>query len=93
MPQSDARNFVIWVEQSLLPAVETTQMLTRPRLMRVLSHHDEETECFSLQFEVENTALLHKWFTQQGTALDQQLRKTFDERILGFSTILEEVKG
>lgn len=93
MPNNDARNFVIWVSQSMLPRVEENGILTEPRLLRILSHHDQESECFSLQFKVESTALLHRWYTQQGNALHQELRRMFDERIVGFSTIMEEVKS
>jgi len=91
MPNDDARNFVIWVHQSMLPRVAENGHLTAPRLLRILSHKDQETECFSLQFEVETTALLHKWYTEQGDALNKELLKMFDERIVGFSTIMETI--
>ena len=93
MPVNDARDFVIWVTQSMLPRVEENGLLHSPRLLRILSHHDQETECMSLQLEVESTAVLHRWYTQQGAALHQELTKMFDERIVGFSTIMEEVEG
>ena len=91
MPVSDARNFVIWVSESMLPRIEGNGLLKCPRMMRILSHHDQETECFSLQFETESSATLHKWYTQQGTSLHQELVKMFDERIVGFSTIMESL--
>ena len=91
MPVNDARDFVIWVTQSMMPQVEQSGLLSQPRLLRILSHHDQETECFSLQFEVESTATLHRWYTQQGTALQHELTKMFDERIVGFSTIMDEI--
>ena len=91
MPVNDARDFVIWVSQSMLPRVEEQGLLSKPRLLRILSHHDQETECMSLQFNVESTALLHKWYTQQGAALMEELEKMFDERIVGFSTIMESL--
>ena len=55
MPNQDARDFVIWVSQSMLPRVAENGILTAPRLLRILSHHDQETECFSLQFETESS--------------------------------------
>ena len=91
MPVNDARDLVIWVTQSMMPQVEQSGLLSQPRLLRILSHHDQETECFSLQFEVESTATLHRWYTQQGAALQQELTKMFDERIVGFSTIMDEI--
>lgn len=92
MPNNDARDFVVWVSQSMLPRVAESGLLTRPRLLRILSHRDQETECFSLQFETESTAVLHRWYTQQGESLHQELLKMFDERVVGFSTIMEHVE-
>ena len=92
MPVNDARDFVIWVSESMVPRVEEHGLLSEPKLLRILSHHDQETECFSLQFNVESTAMLHKWYTQQGASLQQELTKMFDERIVGFSTIMEEIE-
>ena len=91
MPVSDVRNFVIWLRQSMLPRVEADQTLVDARLMRVLSHHDEQSECFSLQFAVADTATLHQWFVRQGQALAAELQKTFEGRIIGFSTLMEEI--
>ena len=92
MPMDDARDFVIWVTQSIMPRVAENSLLSRPRLLRILSHHDQETECMSLQFETESSATLHRWYTQQGAALQQELVKMFEGRIVGFSTIMEEVE-
>lgn len=91
MPVSDARNFVIWLRQSMLPRVEADQTLTAPRLMRILSHHDEQSECFSLQFAVADSATLHQWYVRQGQALAVEMEKAFEGRIVGFSTLMEEI--
>lgn len=91
MPVDDARNFVIWVQQAMLPQVEADGALSEPRLLRILSHHDQETECFSLQFNVDDSAALHKWYVRQGQTLIEEMKKMFDERIAGFSTIMEDV--
>lgn len=91
MPNEDARNFVIWAHQAYIPKATESQMLQKGRLLRVLSHKDEETECFSLQFEVETTAVLHKWYQETGRTLNDELLTLFDKRITGFSTILEVI--
>ena len=93
MPNEDARNFVIWAHQAYIPKATSTLLLKKGRLLRVLSHKDEETECFSLQFEVESTAILHKWYQETGKGLNEELLTIFDKRITGFSTILEVIDG
>ena len=93
MPVNDARDFVIWTTESMLPRTEQDGRLSAPRLLRILSHHDQDSECFSLQFHVESTAVLHRWFTDEGASIQKELEKLFDGRVIGFSTIMEEVEN
>lgn len=93
MPEADARNFVIWVHQSLLPLAAQGDLLVRPRLLRVLSHREPDSECFSLQFETESTASLHRWHAQYGQQASQDLQRLFEGRVLGFSTLMEHVEA
>lgn len=90
-PVEDARNFVIWANESFIASTAQDGRLTNPRLLRILSHKDEHTECFSLQFDVKDTATLHQWFVSQGKALNDDLNRLFDGRIIGFSTIMETI--
>lgn len=80
--------FLIWMHEFYLPEVAKTGMLKAPRLMRVLSHRDEG-ECFSLQFEVESSALLHRWHQEQGMKLNEELVKLFRNKVVGFPTLME----
>ena len=50
-----------------------------------------KTECFSLQFSVPSSAILHKWLLRQGESLAEEMKRVFDNRIVGFSTLMEEV--
>ena len=55
----DARNFVIWLNEFYIPEVEKSGELKNPRILRILSHKEQDSECFSLQWEVEDSATLH----------------------------------
>lgn len=91
MPETDARNFVIWIHQVYIQRANESGMLSAPRLLRILSHKDPDTECFSLQFNVESTAILHQWYVKYGQQLNDEMLKVFDQRIAGFSTMMEEI--
>ncbi len=90
-PLEDARNFVIWVHESFIAKTTADGRLSNPRLLRILSHKDEHSECFCLQFEVESSAVLHQWFVEQGKAIGDDLNKLFEGRIVGFSTLMETI--
>ena len=76
----DARNFVIWLSESYIPEVEKTGILQNPRLTHILSHKEQDSECFSLQWEVEDTAALHRWHTQQGMHLNEEMMNFLMEK-------------
>ncbi len=89
---SDARNFVIWLSESYIPEAEKTGDLKNPRILRILSHQEQDSECFSLQWEVESSAALHHWHTQVGAALNEEMMKIFKDQVLGFPTLMEVIK-
>ena len=73
-----------------MPQVAQKALLHAPRLLKVLSHRDEGA-CYSLQFEVENSAILHRWHQEQGAALNEELVKLFKDKVVGFPTLMEVV--
>lgn len=88
----DARNFVIWLNESFIPRTEETGLLKNPRVMRILSHKEQDSECFSLQWEVEDSATLHKWHTALGLALSDEMMQIFKDRVIGIPTLMEVLK-
>ncbi len=88
----DARNFVIWLNESYIPSVIENGILKNPRLCQLLSHKEPDSECFSLQWEVENSAELHKWHTEQGMALNEEMLKIFKNKVVGFPTLMEVIR-
>ena len=89
---NDARNFVIWLTECYIPEVEKNGKLNNARLTQILSHQDPDSECFSLQREVEDSATLHRWHTEQGMALNEEMMKIFKDKIVGFPTLMEVIK-
>ena len=89
---NDARNFVIWLNECYIPEAEQTGDLKNPRILRILSHKEENSECFSLQWEVEDTAALHRWHVAVGSHLNEEMMKVFKDKVLGFPTLMEVIK-
>ena len=88
----DARNFVIWLNECYIPEVEKSGDLKNPRILRILSHKEQDSECFSLQWEVENSSVLHHWHTTQGARLNDEMMKLFKDKVLGFPTLMEVIR-
>lgn len=88
----DARNFIIWLNECYIPEAEKSGDLKNPRILRILSHQEQGSECFSLQWEVENSATLHHWHTAQGARLNEEMIKVFKDKVIGFPTLMEVVR-
>ena len=89
---AEARNLVIWLSECYIPQVEENGKLSHPRLTQIISHQEADSECFSLQWEVEDTATLHRWHTEQGMKLNEELMKIFRDKVVGFPTLMEVIK-
>lgn len=85
-------NFLIWIKEFYLSEVEKYGLLRAPRLVRVLSHREEGSACYSLQFEVESSAMLHRWHMEQGVRLNEELLKIFKDKVVGFPTLMEVIE-
>lgn len=86
---NDSQVFVVYLHDVYLPAIKKEKTMYNPRLCRILSHRDNETECFSLQFECESTAELHRWYTAIGNKLNDEVNRIFEDRVIGFPTMME----
>lgn len=84
--------FLIWMREFYLPEVEKGGMLRLPRILRILSHREEGSSCYSVQFEVESSALLHRWHREQGVKLNEELLRLFKDKVVGFPTLMEEIE-
>ncbi|MCD7972505.1 MAG: DUF4286 family protein [Candidatus Azobacteroides sp.] len=85
-------DFLRYIKGTYLPAVSRSGQLSLPRLAKVLTMQDEqEGDCFSLQFSVESSAIFDSWYALEGEELLGKLYNHFQNRVLYFSTFLEEI--
>ena len=89
--EDQEKYFLIWMQEVYLQEVDKTGLLRSPRMVRVLSHRDEGSACFSVQFEVEDSATLHHWHQLQGAKLNEELVKIFKDKVVGFPTLMEVI--
>lgn len=89
--EGQEQNFLIWMQEYYLPEVEKYGTLHAPRISRILSHIEEGSICYSVQFEVEDSAKLHRWHQEQGVELNGELLKIFANKVIGFPTLMEVI--
>ncbi len=87
-----AKNFLIWIKEVYLPEVEKRALLRSPRILHILNFKEQDSCSYSVQFEVDNSADLHRWHIEKGTTMHDELMKLFKDKVVAFSTLMEVVE-
>ncbi len=90
--EGQEKYFLIWMQEYYLPEVEKHATLHAPRIARILSHREEGSTCYSVQFEVDSSATLHRWHRELGVKLNEEMVKLFKDKVVGFPTLMEVVE-
>ena len=80
-----------WVSQTLFPAMIRTGQLTAPRMFKVLVANENGDESFCVQFETDIEGV-RLWKSDLEEQTKKLISDTFGLSVIGFSTILKEVK-
>ncbi len=84
-------NFLIWLKEVHIPEVENQKALRNPRICKILSTQEDGQVSYALQWEVEDSTTLHRWHIKHGTFAKDQIRKIFNDKVLGFDTLMRKV--
>lgn len=82
---------LVFLKKTYIPTAAGAGFLMNPRMCRVMLSDSEEGESYSIQFNVKNTDTLNYWMEHEGSALNHALVSRFGEKVVGFSTLLEEI--
>ena len=83
--------FIQWLKSTYIPTVLEHGALQEPRLTRIFAEDESEGTSLSLQFNAPDTDTLESWHRECGEALFEEMRKKFNNQVLGFSTLLEVI--
>lgn len=89
--EKSKKNFLIWIEEYYIPQVLKSDLLKNPKMMKVLSNQEDSTSTYSLQWEVEDSKVLHTWYSQYGAEINKEMTSIFKDDVIGFPTLLEVV--
>ena len=81
---------LIWIKENYIPKAMDSGQIHTPRLSKILSDETEGIN-YSLQFLVNSIEELEIWYQSTGDLLHQDMVGRFGDKMLGFSTLLEEV--
>ncbi len=85
------KEFIEWLKAVYIPTVLEHGALQEPRLTRIFAEDESGGTSLSLQFNAPDTDTLECWHRECGEALFDEMRKKFNDQVLGFSTLLEVI--
>jgi len=82
-----------YLKSTYIPGAVCSGKLHSPRIMRVLNEDsDVNGISLSVQFSVADMDVFGEWHRKEGIELQKSLTEKFNDEIVGFSTLLEEIE-
>jgi hypothetical protein len=82
--------WLTWMKSYLLPEAMKSNAFLSYRLYKVLTHEDEGTVSYSIQYFSDDIQKIVHYLNNQGKALSEEHRAKFKDRHVVFNTLLEE---
>ena len=84
-------DFVAYMKSTYIKEALNDKLLTNPRLCKIHSQEIPEGHSYSVQFSFKSIDDLESWDKTKGKKLNEELILHFEDKIAGFSTLLEEI--
>lgn len=82
--------WLTWVKQYYLPAVMQTQAFQEFKIYKVLTHEDEGSVSYSIQYFSDSIEKIVHFLNNEGKRLVEEHRTRFKDRHVVFNTLLQE---
>lgn len=83
--------FLRWVRESYFPSALASGLLTDPVLARLLIQVQEDAEGYAVQLRAASTEDAARWHDGEGDRLRRELTTRFGQRLVFFTTYMEEL--
>ena len=84
--------FVTWMRTVYIPTALQTNGLSEARMARIMGQDENEGISITVQFSTTSLDTLSAWYEACGAKLIEQLETKFQQKVVGFSTIMEQIE-
>ncbi len=85
------QDWLDWMRNEHIPKVLNTGAFSSYKMYKVLSHEDEETISYSVQYFSDQLLKVDQYFKIHASILSEELRKRYENRHVAFQTVLQEI--
>jgi len=83
--------WLLWMKSSYIPGILHTGLFSGYRIYKVLSHEDEVSSSYCVQYFVETIEQFNRYLENFASAFIDELKQRYKDRHVAFNTLLEEV--
>lgn len=83
---------LVFLKSEYIPQATNSGFMHSPRMHRVLPYQEGmDAHSYAIQFRVKNMDTLNYWIENEGRNISKQLVDKFGQKVVGFTTVLEEI--
>ena len=82
-----------YLKRCYLPQATQSGVMFSPKIHKILPYDDAsaQSDSYAIQFNVKNVDTLNYWIEHEGQGISKQLVEHFGNKVVGFTTVLEEI--
>jgi len=86
-----AEDVIIYLRHQFIPDSLADGLLQQPRLLKLNQVNADDGLNIALQFDVKDMMTLNRWLSGQGATVRKSFVNSFGHKVVGFSTVMEEM--
>lgn len=91
--EAKEQEFISWLRSVYIPRATASGELSAPQLTLVMGNEqDKQGNSYSLQFHVPSVETLEIWYRKTGINLVKEIESSFNQHVMGFSTLMQKLE-
>lgn len=84
-------DFIEYMLKEFIPMSTESGLLTYPRLAKVFGMNEDEGASFAMEFQVADIEVLDRWKSEESNKVFNLLMERFEDKMIGFSTLMQTI--
>ena len=84
-------DWISWMKDKHIPDLIKTGLFTDYKIVKVLSHDDEETFSYAVQYFAKSVADVEEYFRKHAPRLRDDVQQRYGDKVVSYRTLLEEI--
>ncbi len=92
MDETIKNDFIAWIKETYIPSALQSGVFGRPLLTKIMTVVEPGTVSFALHLVCGDLDKANNWHDNEGARMREMLSRRFGQRVVFFSTYMEEIE-